>query len=76
MVEAAQAHGAVLVLVEGLQQKLPCRHPLLRIRPRKPAYTPPHSSVPKTLHVWVPTIHAVEPFSRDSQNVHSLAARA
>ena len=31
--EAAQAHGSVLVLVEGLQQELPCCHPLLRIRP-------------------------------------------
>lgn len=72
--EAAQAHGAVLVLVEGLQQKLPRRHPLLRIRPRKPAYNPPRSSVPKTLHVRVPNIHAVEPPSHDCQNVHTLAA--
>lgn len=34
VVETANAHGSVLVLIVGLQQQLASRHPLLRIRPR------------------------------------------
>ena len=39
MVKAALAHGSVLILIEGLQQELACRHPLLWIRPSQAAPT-------------------------------------